>query len=167
MRLLTGLYEPSAGMILWDGKAVERSNRGDYRQLFSCVFTDFHLFDRLYGAADLDPALVNKMIADMELAEKTTYRDGHFTHLDLSTGQRKRLALIVALVEDRPIYLLDEVGADQDPAFRQRFYREILPGLRQRGKAVIVISHDDRYFDVGDRVLTMRDGRLAQAEAAP
>ena len=141
------------------------SNRGDYRQLFSCVFADFHLFDRLYGLRDADPAAVNRMIADMELESKTAYVDGRFTHLDLSTGQRKRLALIVALLEDRPIYVLDEVGADQDPVFRERFYREILPALRKARKAIIVISHDDRYFDLGDRLLTMRDGRLAGSGA--
>ncbi|MGJ4889472.1 cyclic peptide export ABC transporter [Bradyrhizobium sp. HKCCYLR20261] len=165
MRLLTGLYEPASGVILWDGQPVDHARRGKYRQLFSCVFADFHLFDRFYGARTIDPAKVNAMVADFGLAEKTTFRDGGFTQLDLSTGQRKRLALIVALLEDRPIYLLDEVGADQDPSFRHRFYTEILPDLRARGKAVIVISHDDRYFSMGDRVLTMRDGRLEQAEA--
>ena len=160
VRLLSGLYAPATGAIRWDGKAVEDANRGDYRQLFSCVFADFHLFDRLYGLRDADPAAVNSMIADMELESKTAYVDGRFTHLDLSTGQRKRLALIVALLEDRPIYVLDEVGADQDPVFRERFYRESLPALRRARKAIIVISHDDRYFDLGDRRLTMRDGRL-------
>ena len=165
MRLLTGLYAPSTGIITWDGKAVLTADRGNYRQLFSCVFADFHLFDRLYGARDIDPAKVNRMIDDMGLTGKTAYVDGRFTHLDLSTGQRKRLALIVALLEDRPIYVLDEVGADQDPVFRERYYRKILPELRDRGKAVIVISHDDRYFDLGDRRLTMQDGRLTMSGA--
>ncbi len=160
-KLVTGLYEPSSGMIAWDGREVGRAERGEYRQLFSCVFTDFHLFDRLYGL-DVPEQEVNALIAEMGLAEKTAYRDGRFTRLDLSTGQRKRLALVVALLEDRPAYLLDEVGADQDPPFRARFYNEILPGLRARGKAVIVISHDDRYFGVADRIFTMQDGRLAE-----
>ncbi len=161
-KLLTGLYEPSAGLISWDGREVTKAERGAYRQLFSCVFTDFHLFDRPYGL-DVPEAEANALIATMGLADKTALQDGRFTRLDLSTGQKKRLALVVALLEDRPAYLLDEVGADQDPPFRARFYTEILPGLRARGKAVIVISHDDRYFGVADRIFTMQDGRLAPA----
>lgn len=164
-KLVTGLYEPSAGMITWDGREVGPAERGAYRQLFSCVFTDFHLFDRLYGL-NIPEEQVNALIAEMGLAEKTAFRGGRFTRLDLSTGQRKRLALLVALLEDRPAYLLDEVGADQDPAFRARFYAEILPALRARGKAVLVISHDDRYFGVANRIFAMQDGRLASSEVS-
>lgn len=159
-RLLTGLYRPDGGAILWDGTLVTDALVARYRNLFAAVYDDFHLFDRLYGMDAIPPERVRALLADVGLAGKTEYRDGAFSTTDLSTGQRKRLAFVVALLEDRPVYVLDELSADQDPAFRHRFYRAFLPALRAQGKAVIVISHDERYFDAADRVLRMEDGRF-------
>ncbi|HEX7679875.1 MAG TPA: cyclic peptide export ABC transporter, partial [Thermoanaerobaculia bacterium] len=102
----------------------------------------------------------------IELADKTTVRDSAFETLDLSAGQRKRLALMVSLLEDRPIAVFDEVAADQDPAFRRKFYKEILPLLKRGGKTVIAVTHDDRYFDEGDRLLKMDEGRFVSDDAA-
>jgi putative pyoverdin transport system ATP-binding/permease protein len=162
MRILTHLYEASAGSIIWDGQLVDQTNVARYRNLFSAVYADFHLFDRLYGMADIDPQQVSDLLAEVGLAHKTRYEDGKFTTLDLSTGQRKRLALVVALIEDRPIFVLDELSADQDPGFRRRYYEEFLPALKARGKTLIVVSHDERYFHLADRVITMEDGRFTQ-----
>jgi putative ATP-binding cassette transporter len=162
LRLLTYLYEPQSGVILWDGPRVDRSNAADYRNLFSAVFADFHLFDRLYGMPGIEPARAQELLQTMGLAGKTEYRDGRFTNLDLSTGQRKRLAFVIALLEDKPIYALDELAADQDSTFRRRYYEELLPALKARGKGVLVISHDERYFHLADRVLVMEDGRFVQ-----
>jgi putative pyoverdin transport system ATP-binding/permease protein len=159
-RVLTQLYRAEAGAILWDGALVDGSNAPPYRNLFSAVYADFHLFDRLYGLEGVDPEHVRRLLADVGLADKTQYVDGRFTNVELSTGQRKRLALVVALIEDRPIYVLDELSADQDPVFRQRYYEEFLPALKARGKTLIVVSHDERYFDIGDRVIVMQDGRF-------
>jgi ABC-type siderophore export system fused ATPase/permease subunit len=156
-RVLTQLYRAEAGAILWDGVLVDANNAPRYRNLFSAVYAAFHLFDRLYG---IDPQHVRRLLADVGLADKTEYVDGRFTNVELSTGQRKRLALVVALIEDRPIYVLDELSADQDPVFRQRYYKEFLPALKARGKTLIVVSHDERYFDGGDRVIVMQDGRF-------
>jgi putative ATP-binding cassette transporter len=159
-RVLTQLYRVEAGALLWDGVLVDGSTASRYRNLFSAVYADFHLFDRLYGMEGVDPEHVRRLLADVGLADKTQYVDGRFTNVGLSTGQRKRLALVVALIEDRPIYVLDELSADQDPAFRQRYYKEFLPTLKARGKTLIVVSHDERYFDVADRVIVMQDGRF-------
>ena len=148
-RVLTQLYRAEAGAILWDGALVDANNAPRYRNLFSAVYADFHLFDRLYGMEGVDPEHVRRLLADVGLADKTAYVDGRFTNVELSTGQRKRLALVVALIEDRPIYVLDELSADQDPVFRQRYYKEFLPALKARGKTLIVVSHDERYFDIG------------------
>jgi putative ATP-binding cassette transporter len=158
--VLTQLYRAEAGAILWDGALVDANNAPRYRNLFSAVYADFHLFDRLYGMEGVDPEHVRRLLADVGLADKTKYVDGRFTNVELSTGQRKRLALVVALIEDRPIYVLDELSADQDPVFRQRYYKEFLPALKARGKTLIVVSHDERYFDGGDRVVVMQDGRF-------
>jgi putative ATP-binding cassette transporter len=160
LRTLTWLYEPRAGVVLWDGQLVDRSNVADYRNLFATVFSDFHLFDRLYGLPDVDPARARALLETMGLATKTEFRDGRFTNLELSTGQRKRLGFVAALLEDKPVYVLDELAADQDTDFRRRFYDELLPALKARGKTLIVVSHDERYFRVADRVLLMEDGRL-------
>lgn len=158
LKLLTGLYAPQAGEILLDGDLVDGEARQAYRELFAIVFTDFHLFDRLYGLEDVPPEEVRAWLKDMGLDRKTRYVDGRFTNLNLSTGQRKRLAFIVAVLKRRPICILDEVAADQDPDFRRRFYEELLPKLKQQGTCVIVVSHDDRYFHCADRVIHIQDG---------
>lgn len=165
-RVLTRLYAPDAGAILWNGMPVGYHNVQGYRGLFSAVYADFHLFDRLYGLADADPARVASLLSDFGLADRVKFADGAFSTTALSTGQRKRLAFIVALLEDRPIYVLDELSSDQDPEFRSRYYRELLPALKARGKTLIVISHDERYFDVADEVLVMRDGKFERGGKA-
>jgi len=162
LRVLTWLYEPRAGVILWDGQLVDRSNAVDYRNLFATVFSDFHLFDRLYGLPKVDPARAQALLETMGIAGKTTFEDGRFTNLDLSTGQRKRLALVAALLEDKAVYVLDELAADQDADFRRRFYEELLPSMKARGKTLAVVTHDERYFHVADRILVMEDGRFVE-----
>jgi ABC-type siderophore export system, fused ATPase and permease components len=103
------------------------------------------------------------LLAALQLTQKVTLKEGKFSTLALSTGQRKRLALLVAWLEDRPFYLFDEWAADQDPAFREVFYHQLLPALTARGKAVVVITHDDRYFHLADRCLKLEWGQLVNA----
>ncbi len=160
-KLLVGLYAPEAGTVLYNGHAVDDANRDHYRQLFSAIFADFHLFDRLLetGRPDLD-AEGNRLLARLHLQHKVQVRGGAFTTRALSQGQRKRLALVVTALEERPFVVFDEWAADQDPVFKDVFYRELLPELRARGKAVLVISHDDRYFHLADRLIRMENGRL-------
>lgn len=165
MKLLCGLYTPDSGSLIVDGVAVEADSRQDLREMFSAVFADFHLFDRLYGLEDADPVRVAELIDVMELTGKVGFADGAFTTTSLSTGQRKRLALIVALLEDRPIYLFDEWAADQDAHFRHLFYTRLLPDLKARGKTVLAVTHDDRYWPECDRRLTMDLGKVV-AECA-
>lgn len=160
LKLLTGLYPPEQGELRLDSRRVGTRDLARYRALFATVFTDFHLFRRLYGIPDLDPATVNDWLVELDIADKTHYTDQGFDRLDLSTGQKKRLAIIAAILKARPVLVLDEPAADQDPAFRRRIYEELLPRLRATGRTLIVVSHDDRYFHVADRVLTMRDGGL-------
>ncbi|KWN10035.1 cyclic peptide export ABC transporter [Burkholderia ubonensis] len=166
-KVLTGLYEPEEGAIEVDGRPVGWRERAAYRQRFSAVFNDFHLFDALLGIVDPDDparaqadARANALVAKLALDHKVKVVDGAFSTRALSTGQRKRLALVVAYLEDRPFYLFDEWAADQDPTFKAVFYEQLLPELRARGKAVVVITHDDRYFDLADRVLKLDNGRI-------
>ena len=160
LKLLTGLYAPMEGELRRDGMVVDASAREAWRELFSIVFTDFHLFEQLHGLEGVDPAEVQRWLQIMGMERKTRFENGRFTQTALSTGQRKRLAFIVAVLRNKPICVLDEVAADQDPEFRRRFYRELLPELRARGTTVIVVSHDDAYFDCADRLIRLQDGRV-------
>lgn len=163
-KLITGLYVPDAGEILLDGTLVDDRNRELYRQLFSTVFADFYLFERLLGLGlqDLD-AQAKTYLEQLQLTHKVTIENGKLSTTALSQGQRKRLALLTAYLEDRPIYLFDEWAADQDPFFREIFYQQLLPELKQRGKAVLVISHDDRYFHLADRLLKLDYGQIVDS----
>jgi putative pyoverdin transport system ATP-binding/permease protein len=163
LKLLSGLYRPTHGRVQLDGIAASQTNVQHYCDCFGVVFADFHLFDRLYGHPGVDERRLAELLAEMQLETKTQYVGGRFTSLNLSTGQRKRLALAIALLENKPIYLFDEVAADQDPEFRRYFYEGILRDLKNKGKTVVVVSHDDRYFPVADRVLKLDYGRLANA----
>lgn len=160
-KLITGLYIPESGKILLDGQSIEDHNRVWYRQHFSVVFADFYLFDRLLGF-DLSGSATRAKhyLQQLELDKKVTLIDGRLSTTALSQGQRKRLALLTAYLEDRPIYLFDEWASDQDPSFKAIFYRQLLPELRDRGKAVIVISHDDHYFDLADRIIKLDYGKV-------
>jgi len=160
MKVVCGLYTPSEGRILVDGDPVVEASRQEYREIFTAIFPDFHLFDRLHGLGEVDAAAVTKLIERMELAGKVSFGDGRFSTLDLSTGQRKRLAMVVSLLEDRDVYLFDEWAADQDSHFREIFYTEILPELKRRGKTVLAVTHDERYWSCCDRRIVLDLGRV-------
>ncbi|MEM9916885.1 MAG: cyclic peptide export ABC transporter [Bacteroidota bacterium] len=170
LKLLTGLYPPKGGHIVVDaglegseGTVVTAKNYQQYRNLFTTIFTDFHLFDKLYGVEKADAGLVNRVLQNMGLPpEKVTYGKGKFSNLHLSTGQKKRLALTTCIIEDKPIYIFDEVAADLDPGFRDKYYYELLRELKERNKTVIVVSHDRHYWTVPDRLLEMVNGSIRE-----
>jgi putative pyoverdin transport system ATP-binding/permease protein len=168
VKLLTGLYTPEDGVIYLDRQPITDTNREWYRQQFSAVFSDFYLFERLLGLdhPELDQNTQHYLTL-LQLDHKVTVRDGKFSTTALSQGQRKRLALLTAYLEDRPIYVFDEWASDQDPVFKTVFYHQLLPALKKRGKTVFVISHDDRYFDVGDRVIKLDYGQIVEDTPAP
>ena len=160
-KLLVGLYLPTSGSVRLDGRAVTDAERDDYRQLFSMVFATPHVFEHLLGIEypDADEKS-SAYLQALELGEKVRVEDGKLSTTALSQGQRKRLALLTAYLEDRPIYVFDEWAADQDPAFREVFYSRILPELKARGKTLVVISHDDRYYAMADRIVKLELGRI-------
>jgi putative ATP-binding cassette transporter len=170
LRVLAGLYSPDAGEIVLDGEMITGVNRNKYRSLMSAIFFDYHLFRRLYGIDNPDPVEVGRLLQQFRLTEKTGLVDGEFRTLELSGGQRRRLALIVTLLEKRPICLLDEWTAEQDPEFRRKFYDELLPELMRAGATVVVITHDDRYLDelkLPARKIRMDEGRITEEVALP
>ncbi|MBL8633290.1 MAG: ATP-binding cassette domain-containing protein [Myxococcales bacterium] len=163
LKLLTGLYLPSAGVVRANGVTVGLDHITHYRELFSAIFSDFHLFARPYGLPNVEPDLVDALTRELHLHGKVEVTAEGNLERNLSTGQRKRLAMLLALLEDRPVYVFDEWAADQDPSFRRYFYEDVLPRLRMRGKAVIVVSHDDQYFHHADQLHFMEYGLLRQS----
>ncbi|GKW16074.1 multidrug ABC transporter permease/ATP-binding protein [Pectobacterium carotovorum subsp. carotovorum] len=162
--LLTGLYIPVSGSLLLDNRPVTAETREDYQTLFSAIFTDFHLFGQMMGRQGTEPdtALVDSWLDRLNMRHKLTLENHRVMNLQLSQGQRKRVALLLAVAEQRDILLLDEWAADQDPQFRRVFYLELLPQLRALGKTIVAISHDDHYFEHADRLLEMHQGRLSE-----
>ncbi|MEU0542042.1 ATP-binding cassette domain-containing protein [Nocardia sp. NPDC005978] len=166
-KLITGLYVPRIGTMTLNGERIDHENVEWYRQNASAIFTDFHLFEDYLGfdRPGID-AEVQHYLEELQIAHKVTVKDGKLSTIDLSQGQRKRLALLTALLEDRAIYLFDEWAADQDPKFREVFYTEILADLKARGKTVIVITHDDRYFHLADQIVKLDFGKVV-ADTVP
>ncbi|MBP5979259.1 MAG: multidrug ABC transporter permease/ATP-binding protein [Halomonas sp.] len=163
-RLLTGLYRPQTGQIKVDGQVLTPAQWHAFRARFASVFTDFHQFDLAMkaGGEKADPALIDTWLKRLQMQQKLQWEGDRVVNTQLSQGQRKRLALLLAIAEERDILLLDEWAADQDPQFRRLFYRELLPHLRDMGKTVFAISHDDSYFVHADRLLEMSQGQLRE-----
>ncbi len=160
-KLITALYLAEKGEVRLDGVPVTDANRDAYRQHFTAVFSDFYLFDSLLGleAPELDDR-AREYLAKLHLDGKVEIKGGALSTLGLSQGQRKRLALLTAYLEDRSIYLFDEWAADQDPLFKHTFYYQLIPELKARGKTVLVISHDDHYYHLADRVIKLESGKV-------
>jgi putative ATP-binding cassette transporter len=164
-KLITGLYTPVEGQVRLNGRVITPETLEWCRQHVSAVFADFYLFRELLGLGQGAAfARVQDLLTRLQLRHKVRIEDGSFTTLNLSQGQRKRLALLTTWLEDRPLVLFDEWAADQDPGFRDFFYTQVLPQLKEQGKTVVVISHDDRYYGIADRVLTLDQGALLSEE---
>jgi putative ATP-binding cassette transporter len=162
-KLLSLHYAPSSGDILFGDHSVTKQKLNSYRLQIGAISTDFYLFDRILADLDYDHAKqAENYLKKLHLSDKVQLTDGEFSTLALSDGQKKRLALIVSLIEDKQLYIFDEWAADQDPIFKGIFYNKILADLKARGKAVIIISHDDRYFHVADHMLVMENGKLME-----
>jgi len=160
-KLLTGLYVPEKGVIRLGGQEIADHNRLWYRQHFSAIFSDFYLFERIidHSNSRLTPEIQN-YLTELQLHHKVRVKDGRFSTTELSQGQRKRLALLAAYLEDRSFYIFDEWAADQDPLFKEIFYNQILKKLKGRGKTVIVITHDDHFFHLADRLVKLNEGNI-------
>lgn len=163
VKLLCGLLTPIQGGIYVDNETVCDGNRRQYRAMFSAVLSDFFLFDKILDrtTSAFDNEYAAELLDQLELDRVVSIDDGVFNIVNLSTGQRKRLAMLIACMEGRSILVLDEWAADQDPKFRKIFYEVILPKLKAKGLTLIVISHDDRYFHVADRLITLEGGNIA------
>ncbi|EPJ97840.1 MULTISPECIES: cyclic peptide export ABC transporter [Pseudomonas] len=168
-KLLTGLYVPTSGQVSLNGVVLDTGTSEWHREHFAAIFADFYLFADVLGEAGNHEGLearVDHYLDRLGLAHKVEFAAGRLSTTALSQGQRKRLALLLLMMEGREVFLLDEWAADQDPVFRHVFYNELLPELKAAGKTVIAITHDDRYFDVADRVYRLDYGHLVDYDRA-
>lgn len=159
-KLLSLHYHPSSGEIFFGNQILCNKNLEDAREQISSIYTDFYLFPKIYE--NYDQTEIDEYLRYLDLTDKVKIVNGVFSTTNLSDGQRKRLALLTLLIEDRPIYIFDEWAADQDPQFKKMFYYSVLPSLRDKEKVIIVISHDDRYFDSADKLITMEHGTIRE-----
>lgn len=167
-KVLSLHYPATSGDITFDDIPLTPDNLNSYRQQIACIYSDYYLFKQVHGRFGDEEQLklqVDSLLELLELKGKVQFENGSFSSLKLSDGQRRRLALLVAFLDDKDLYVFDEWAADQDPHFKKVFYFDILPSLKARGKAVIAISHDDRYFHIADQVLMMEDGHLVDSRA--
>lgn len=158
---ILGLLKIQKGTIEMDQEAVSEENSKHYKSMFAAVFNDFYLFDEFYGNEHFDKQKAVQLIEMFEMNGKVEVVEKGFSVTNLSTGQRKRLALIAAVLEEKPIIVLDEWAADQDPHFRKKFYEEILPYLKREGFTILAITHDDRYYHCADKIYKMEFGKLS------
>jgi putative ATP-binding cassette transporter len=164
-KLLVGLYEPETGHVLLNGQVIVGAGLDDYRERFSAIFSDFHLFHNLLVTDERVIETSRELLSKLGLGHRVSLENACFSTTELSRGQQKRLALVTLLLEDRPVCVFDEWAADQDPAFKHRFYCEILPELKAQGKSVVVITHDERYFHVADRCIELEAGQIVRSYA--
>lgn len=167
IRIIVGLCNPSAGEIRLENHVIDEKLHGSFQKLFATVFSDYYLFTSLLSsngryATEED---IDHWLEILGINQITTIQNGKLANTKLSQGQRKRLALLVAVLEKRPILVLDEWAADQDPQFRHLFYTNLLPELKRRGITIIAITHDDRYFHIADHILRMENGKLYESNA--
>lgn len=164
LKLIAGLYTPTSGKIYIDGTELVLEKQQAYRELFTTIFTDFHIFSKVYGYDEMETDKFSQLMRDLNLEGKTSIVNGELTTRELSRGQKKRLAYLISLIDNRDIYVFDEFAADQDPNFKRYFYYTILPELKALGKTVIAVTHDDNYFDACDRLIKMDNGRLVDVD---
>lgn len=166
-KIITGIFTPTTGSVQVDNQPIDSTNNADYRQLFSAIFSDQHLFKQLVGSRGNEPdmTLVTSWLHKLNLQDKVSVTDERLSTDKLSQGQRKRLAMLISVTEQKDILLLDEWAADQDPAFRRVFYQTLIPELKALGKTLFIISHDDSYFEHADRLLLMKEGQLIELNA--
>lgn len=157
---LTGLYTPTKGQILFD---EEENITEQIQSLTAAVFTDNHIFSKNYEEYELENNIeYQEYLKLMELEEVVGNDKDSSVRRKFSKGQSKRMSLIFALLEDKPILILDEWAADQDPYFRKFFYEELIPKFKQEGKTIIAVTHDDAYFHQADRILKFDYGQIVK-----
>lgn len=164
-QLMTTLYTAEEGKVLLNGEVISADKKHLLKGLISPIFTDHYIFKNNYQDFSIvtQQEKIEKLIDEMKLKGiiNLDFEKGYL-NTDLSKGQQKRLALILCLMEEKPVILLDEWAAEQDPEFRKYFYEVLLEEFKKRGKTIIAITHDDHYFRVADRIIKLNAGKIQE-----
>ena len=162
INMLTGLYTPSRGaLILNNLRGNDVKNK--LQNLIAAVFTNNHIFSHNYDEYSIEGNEKYKALLKIMKLDKVVEDDKEESaRRNFSKGQSKRMSLILALLEDKPILVLDEWAADQDPHFRKFFYEELIPKFKKEGKTIIAVTHDDAYFHQADRILKFDYGQIVK-----
>lgn len=162
MNVIAGLLDLAEGSIEVDGVVLKPQDMAAYRSHISAIFAQFHVFRQMYGLENIDTTKAAAVFEKVGLKDMTGIDNATITRLDLSAGQRRRLALAIVLLEDRDFLILDEFVADQDPGQREYFFKTLLPELKSRGKTILVSTHDMQWIDCCDRLYRFDDGKFAE-----
>ena len=176
VKLLCGLFDPTEGRVLLNGKDIRDFDRNAYYELFSAVFQEFSLMDVTIAenvaqtTTDIDYDRVRSCIekagltkAIDELPKGLNTHVGRNVFLDgvlFSGGQTQRLMLARALYKDGPILVLDEPTAALDPLAENDIYQKY--NEMTTGKTAIFISHRLASTRFCDRILFLQDGVIAE-----
>ena len=165
-KIICGLYIPETGQVSMGNTTVKKGSLDAYRENFNAIFTDFYLFEQLdHLAVGERREEVERYLKLLELDKKVQIKENKLSTTSLSTGQRKRLALLLSYLDDKPFYVFDEWAASQDPYYKEVFYRTLLPELRDKGKTLLVITHDEKYFDGADKFIMLQDGKMLDLDS--
>jgi putative ABC transport system ATP-binding protein len=174
------ILQATSGSVKIDGRETVGLSEQKLPQIrlahFGFIFQGFNLFPALTAAGNIEVMLSLKGISgskarrrSAELLEHVGLGDKRNSFpSDLSGGQKQRVAIARALAGDPPIILADEPTAALDSESGQNVM-QILTGLaRERGRAVVVVTHDSRVLHYADRIVRVQDGRIVerQEEAA-
>lgn len=161
INILTGLYQPSEGEMILNEVSTNLSTAT--QNLIAAVFTENHIFSHNYDNYSLEKnEEYQKLLKIMELDKVVLDDKEESARRSFSKGQSKRMSMILALLENKPILVLDEWAADQDPHFRKYFYENLLPKLKEEGKTIIAVTHDDAYFKHADRIIKFDYGQIVK-----
>ncbi|WP_428229099.1 cyclic peptide export ABC transporter [Flavobacterium sp.] len=161
INILTGLYKPSEGEIVLNNETINQD--ASVQNLISAVFTDNHIFSHNYDDYSLEQNTdYQELLKVMELDKVIVDDKEESARRAFSKGQGKRMSMIFALLENKPILVLDEWAADQDPHFRKYFYEVLIPKLKKEGKTIIAVTHDDAYFKHADRIIKFDYGQIVK-----
>ncbi|MBI4285393.1 MAG: ATP-binding cassette domain-containing protein [Chloroflexi bacterium] len=172
-----GLLRPTSGTIHVDGRDISGLADGELSQLrrekVGFVFQSFNLLSALSAAENVQTVLnlsgrkgeaasgrARELLGEFGLRERLQFRPSQ-----LSGGEKQRVSIARALANDPALILADEPTANLDSQRGHEIMGLLRDVAREKGKTIIIVSHDQRIKDVADRVVWLEDGRLREAGA--
>jgi ABC-2 type transport system ATP-binding protein len=167
LKMITGLIEPTAGEILFDGELISR-DRIAWKQRLGYVPEEPQLYPHLSGAEYLEMVGQLRALPEMSLAEKidgflrlfSLDGDRHVPLGSYSKGMRQKVLLTAAFLHNPDLILLDEPfsGLDVNAAL---ILRDLIAQFAARGKVVLLSSHEMETVEkVASRVVILHKGRI-------